>query len=323
MFKETKEKQLAIPRLRPSWRSPVRRARSQPSDPPNLAAELISEPVRGRRFASSVKTRRMLSGLTGVLLVVAASGINPAWAALFPNSITVIDTATNAIVGSIGCAYCSAVAFSPDGTFVFAAGDDGWVSVFDTATYRRLAAAYLGVSSTQLHITITPDGTRAYVIGYLVWVFDTKSHTVMDRLRGPCCTLSITPDGARGYIGRSVLDLDPNSVTFHTVVATLPVDVFSLTPDGTRAYELSEGGLIVIDIDPDSERLYQIIATIPYDTSNPMPLSLAVSPDGARLYVASSCKGICGSVAKNAGWQNPTQVSFPRDFIPPSVRGSH
>jgi YVTN family beta-propeller protein len=61
--------------------------------------------------------------------------------------------------------------------------------------------------------------------------------------------IAFTPDGSRAYVGNtgyptgvsniSVIDTDPTSPTFHTVLATIPASFpygVAFTPDASRAY---------------------------------------------------------------------------------------
>ena len=70
---------------------------------------------------------------------------------------------------------CQAVAFSPDGTQLAAAGDGGAVTLYDTATWR--AVRTLAWQIGPLHaVCFTPDGTRAAALGtggqVVVWDVD-------------------------------------------------------------------------------------------------------------------------------------------------------
>lgn len=171
-----------------------------------------------------------------------------------PNFRTLVAT----INDGIGPA-TSGVAVTPDGTEVYVTNFGafippatvlpGSVSVIDTATntvVARIEDAF-GFPLNQLTgVTITPDGTRAYVTtldfsGFvdpdLVYVIDTETNTVVDAVGVGSNPLQVvlTQDGTRLYVTNidvlelvepdivSVIDTDPASPNFHSVIGTVEV----------------------------------------------------------------------------------------------------
>uniref|UniRef100_UPI0037C65456 YncE family protein n=1 Tax=Lysinibacillus sp. D4A3_S15 TaxID=2941227 RepID=UPI0037C65456 len=99
------------------------------------------------------------------------------------NRVSVVDTATNTIVGSIplGTAPLE-VAITPNGAFGYvpALFSDN-VTVFDTA--RNMVVTTIPVGSDPLGVAISPNGARAYVSNHglganSVSVIDTATNTV-------------------------------------------------------------------------------------------------------------------------------------------------
>jgi uncharacterized protein (TIGR03437 family) len=142
-------------------------------------------------------------------------------------------------------------------------------------------------------ISITPDGTRAYVAngGGDVWVLATSNNAVLAKVvvGGYPSGIAITPDGTRAYVTRDnansvwVIDTSSNTVTAKIAVGTAPGGV-AITPDGTRAYVTNvgavAGGGSVSVIDTSSNT---VVATV----SVPGPVGVAITPDGKHAYVAS------------------------------------
>jgi YVTN family beta-propeller protein len=125
--------------------------------------------------------------------------------------------------------------------------NDGTVSVINTAT--NTVVATIPVPNGAAAVAVTPDGTRAYVVGAGdVSVIDTASNTVVGSpipvgtfVSGLLVGIGITPNGSSVYVTNS----DSGTVSViatasNTVVATNPAGTnpsgIAITPDGTHAY---------------------------------------------------------------------------------------
>jgi YVTN family beta-propeller protein len=188
-------------------------------------------------------------------------------------SVSVIDTATNTVVGSpipVGLSPLG-VAITPDGAHAYVTNNsDGSVSVIDTATNTAVGSP-IPVGGHPFGLAITPDGTRAYVALQFgpapttVSVIDTTTNTVVGQIPVDFPTgVAITPDGTRAYVlpccaigfgNRPVSVIDTAT---NTVVAAiqLPPDAFNdtdqegvaITSDGTRVYVVNDfSSVFVID----------------------------------------------------------------------------
>ncbi len=162
------------------------------------------------------------------------------------NTVSVIDTATNAVVATIPVGgFPLGVAITPDGTRAYVTNQESnTISVIDTATNTVVATIPVGGGPNG--VAITPDGTGAYVTDLFsdsVSVIDTATNTVVATIPvgGSPDQIAITPDGTRTY----VTNVNSNTVSVtdtatNTVVATIPVGGgpvgVAITPDGTRAY---------------------------------------------------------------------------------------
>src|SRR6266446_3016659 len=144
------------------------------------------------------------------------------------NSVSVINTGTNAVVATINLgASPTGVAVSPDGTRAYVTQTGNSVSVINTATNTVLTS--LNGSNGPAGVAVSPNGTRAYVTnfaGTTVSVIDTATNTVV----GAPITVgtnpnavAVSPDGTRAYVTNqiggtvSVIDTATN-----TVLGTIP-----------------------------------------------------------------------------------------------------
>jgi YVTN family beta-propeller protein len=149
--------------------------------------------------------------------------------------LSVIDTATNALVGGLGFGggVPAGLAITPDGKAVYLSIDTN-VSVIDTAR-RTVVATVPGVAGP---VAITPDGKRAYVASSPVAVIDTASKKVMARVPvgSQPSWVAVTPDGKYAYVTNrgsnnvSVIDTASNTVRATVAVGNAPVRVGIIPP---------------------------------------------------------------------------------------------
>jgi len=144
------------------------------------------------------------------------------------NSVSVINTGTNAVVATINLgASPTGVAVSPDGSAYVTNQNSGSVSVINTAT-NTVVTTLNGFNSPR-SVAVSPDGTRAYVTNpgvNTVSVIDTATNTVVN-LSGSGFNSPVgvvfSPDGTRAYVTNqiggtvSVIDTATN-----TVLGTIP-----------------------------------------------------------------------------------------------------
>ncbi len=176
-------------------------------------------------------------------------------------SISVIDTASDAVVATIPVGGTPAgVAVAPDGRLLYVTTTSGVVEVIDTTA--QTVVETIAVGSSGGDIAITPDGSRAYVTDGLIYVIDTATNVVVKSFAaetapvpGVTSTASsvlFSPDGSRAYVG---------------------VFFFGFGSAGFTA----SGGIILVDTASES-----VAGEI---TLGSIPGSLALTPDGSRLYV--------------------------------------
>ena len=155
------------------------------------------------------------------------------------NTVSVIDTATNTVVGlpiPVGNGPF-AVAVTPDGTKVYVANTTGNVSVIHTATKTLVKTVSLG--GQPIAVAVTPDGAKVYVVntGIRQCFGDPQAwqhgggHDPGGALpRG----VAITPDGTQAYVANSFDNTVSVIDTATNTVAGLPIPVGS-TPIGSQS----------------------------------------------------------------------------------------
>ena len=185
------------------------------------------------------------------------------------------------------------------------------VSVIDTTTTTKSVVRTVSVGTTPKSLVATPDGSRVYVANsgtynvagtQNVSVIDTNTNSVVATIPVQAHNygfdLAVSPDGKRVYVadqyglGVSVIDVDPTSPTYNTVIRTANVAYLGPNPDikvsadGTRLYETSDpyGNVVVVNT-----ATMTVVDTIdvsdPYDSY--YPEALAFRPDGKRAYAAA------------------------------------
>jgi YVTN family beta-propeller protein len=218
------------------------------------------------------------------------------------NVVSVIDTATATVLGTIPVgAGPSRVVMTRDGSRAYVTnGASDSISVIDTATDMVVATILVGDGPSSL--AVTPDGLALYVMttAGVVEVVDTVQRVVTASISvGSEGDIAITPDGGRVYVAAGlvyIIDTALNKVakSFAAETASIPdvsnnASSVAISPDGTRAYVgmytfnttnggFSAGGSVVL-VDTATESVTGAINLFS------LPGSLAVTPDGSRLYV--------------------------------------
>ena len=179
----------------------------------------------------SSRRLRLLLVLTLCLAPPAASALaQDAYVANYlSGTLSVIDTKTNRVVGSISVGEGPhAVAISPNGKIAYVINEffgrngDYWsrVRLIETQTGRVVGSNRVGVKPNA--IALSPDGKTAYVVNCSsnnVSVIDTKSNQVVGapiKVGGFPQAIAIAPDGKAAYVANflsgaiSVIDTETN-----------------------------------------------------------------------------------------------------------------
>jgi YVTN family beta-propeller protein len=173
----------------------------------------------------------------------------------------------------------------------YVAKDDNTVSVVNIDT--NIVLANIPVGFTPNYIAITPDGKKAYLAnfsGSSVSVLDLTSNTIIaviplgmnNNSNNQPSTILIIPNGKRAYTGNVDGTISIIDTSTDKLINTLDIGgpVIILSPDGKYIYAVSGNSVAVI-------------STINNIVVNIIPIpnfsdSLAITPDGSRLYVAIS-----------------------------------
>lgn len=209
------------------------------------------------------------------------------------NSVSVINTATDQVVATIGgLNFPLGIVFSLDGTRAYVAvggstsSGPSAISVIDTSTNTVLTT--IGVGPQPHNLALTPDGTRLYVANESdgqstgsITVIDATTNAITATIPSSGAGTgwpAVTPNGIQVYVSNR----DSNSVTVidassNTITATVPVGIepngVVVRPDGTRVYVASNS-----TADPSSNGVSVI------GTSNRSVVDTVVLPAGIGAF---------------------------------------
>jgi YVTN family beta-propeller protein len=221
------------------------------------------------------------------------------------NTVSVIDTATNAVVGSpirVGT-QPRGIAITPNGAAAYVTNfRDDTVSVIDIATNvvtNTIALRQAKGQKGPQGIAIAPDGTKVYTVNGFdntVSIIDANTNSVLTNIpvgKEPQ-EIALTSDGKRAYVTSfadnsvTVLDLMTNA-TITTVAVGQTPDGVAVSPDDKRVYVANYNFNNLV-----GENTVSVIDTVTnttIGTSLPvgfLPVKIAFSPDGTRAYVATA-----------------------------------
>ena len=222
------------------------------------------------------------------------------------NSVSVIDTETNSVVDSVIVGDGpKVVEFTPNGAFAYVTNfDSGTVSVIDTETNPGPTVVdTVTVGTNPKGIDVTPDGAFVYVANRgsgNVSVIETETNTVVKTINVDgtrAHEIDIASDGAFAYVTTSsnnthpgklsVIDTDPASMNFNTVVDTVPIGVFpvgvAVTPNQSLVFAVNNVSNTVSVIETVTNTVVKTIGI-----SGARPEGIAITPDGALAYVTQT-----------------------------------
>ncbi len=278
------------------------------------------------------------------------NSVQTRYASYPPNTISVIDTVTNTVVGEPIYAndHITGAVLTPDGRHLYVLrGNTGTVWVIDT-TLNNAVVAEVAVGSAPTSMVASQDGRRIYVLNNnaggataTVSVIDTASKAVVGD------PIALSPDSystkpliisadssrlvAQGLLGVAIIDTDSRTVT-RNVALTTPFEQGALSPDGRTLYVMSGlTEILAIDtttgsaatrirhagqgfrdsvLSPDGTHFYTTTtdsalavfnastgALIAKKELRGVPLDIAVSADGKRVYALAYTVSLNGNVA--------------------------
>jgi YVTN family beta-propeller protein len=211
-------------------------------------------------------------------------------------TVSVIETANNAVIGSIPVGGEPVdVAISPNGARAYVAGKSSdSVAVIDTATNAVLTTVPVG--KEPLGIAAGPEGNRVYVANFgdeTVSVIDTSSNTVFG---SPIAVgkepdgVAVTPDGSRLLVAQrsgnvAIVDTASGSVV-GSVADPLGPSRPVLGPRGGRGFVSDGAASSVTAFNPLSGGTVGAPLLV-----GAKPAGIAIAPSGATAYVASPVEG--------------------------------
>lgn len=190
----------------------------------------------------------------------------------------------NADLRATGGSDTFTVDVTDDGVHLPIVGTTGSVAVPVTVTVAGPGGPTVDLGDGPIRLALSPDGTRAYVVGadqtVSVVDIDTESptvSTVLDTIYvGSAISVTVEDEGGSSSVA-IIEDGDDLSA-----IAT--------SPDGKRLYVVNatRGTVKVVDTDPASATVHTVLDTVGVGAD---PTAIAVSPDGANAYVANGEDG--------------------------------
>lgn len=212
----------------------------------------------------------------------------------YRDSVYVIDATTNTVITTILVGQDpNNLVINPDGTRVYVTNhSSNTVSVIDTAT-NEVIATIDAMKDDSPDILINPSGTRVYVTsGYEKFV-------------------SAEYDKYHNYVTKYESSLNVIDTSVNNVIARIPIegDVYIINPSGSIIYASNwdDGNIKIIDTSTNS-----IAATIAVsDVSDEGINSMAISPDGTKVYATVSVTDFPGRVSVIDANRNTVIATIP------------
>ena len=218
-------------------------------------------------------------------------------------NLTVIDTASNKVVGSIPLTFegkdygAATIAISPDGKTAYVTGFNvKGVFVIDLQT-NQVVGSPIETGSDPWGVAFSPDGSFAYVTDETaneLVIIDTASRQVVGAIpvgKDPE-NVVFSPDGKTAYVANEGDPGEPGSVSVvdtasrQAIGEPIPAgeDAWGLAinPAGSRVYVSNTEDNTVLVIDTQTR---QVVGD-PIPTGEE-PYELALTPDGKTLYVTN------------------------------------
>jgi len=236
-------------------------------------------------------TQRLHTLTLAILLAIA----RPTLAA---DGLAYLSTHHDGTAGVNGLHSAQALALSPDGTSLYAAGSgDSALAVFsvDPATGalafleedKQGSAGIEGLGGASA-VAVSPDGANVYAAGT-----QDDSLAVFVRDAGT---------GALAFVERERVSVD-------AVTGLAGVNAVAISPDGTNVYATGTNGIAIFLRDANAG----ILTFMGADTGLKSPQALAISPDGSHLYAASGSNNAVAAFVRDPSTGMLTLVQTVQD----------
>ena len=152
---------------------------------------------------------------------------------------------------------------------------------------------------------------RAFFVGWLAMMITTPAWAAS--------FVYVAGGAGSGSGGKiAVIDANPASPTFNTVVATVPNTPFAenlaITPDGSRGYVTNADGTVsVLDTNPASSTFNTVVATVTPPGGPPIfgvATAMALTPNGSRAYTGSRWDPTSGTAFDSVIDTVPTSSTY-------------
>ena len=210
----------------------------------------------------------------------------------YAGEVMVVDTATNAVVGTIPTSNGSGLVLNPDGSRVYVADASSTVKVYDTNGYALLHTIPGPVGG----IAINSSGSRLYISSYFdstVRVVDTSTFMDVATIPSPqATTLAVSPDGTRVYVTDQntrvyVIDATTNTPLTYVTVGNF-VTGLAVHPSGAFLYAANTNDDTVSVVDTQTN---SVVATVPVGPPGCCyfgPGGITVHPAGTFVYTVTA-----------------------------------
>jgi YVTN family beta-propeller protein len=258
-------------------------------------------------------------GCSPTSIAIAPSGKHAYVANWFSGTVSVIDTATNAVSATIPVPNTlEGIAISPDGqrVYVTSRASQDAVVVIDTGT-NTVLETLTGIGGAPKGIAVSPDGrlvfvTNEHIFG-TVTVIDSATNMVVSTIAvgdWPSA-VALTPDGTKAYVTNggggtvSVIDTAAYAVIGSPITVGNHPNSIAITADGTQAYVGNESGNTVSMIDIASNTVTTTIGGM----SSPRGVAARPIPLGIlkNFTIGSAVVAGCKSVRGTVGLSSPAQ----------------